>query len=97
MAARFQPVPSPAAHWQSGLSTPSRKRTEAKSRMSDGVEVRLHLTFLILPLFVFWTESTIRSANGPLDLALVGIVLPCVARAVRSIACGRIVRTRFDS
>ncbi|HXM66978.1 MAG TPA: site-2 protease family protein, partial [Candidatus Acidoferrum sp.] len=43
-----------------------------------GVEVRLHLTFLILPLFVFWTESTVRSANGPRDLALVGIVLACV-------------------
>src|SRR5258708_991741 len=43
-----------------------------------GVEVRLHLTFLILPLFVFWTESTVRSANGPRDLALVGIVLLCV-------------------
>src|SRR5258708_9653041 len=44
-----------------------------------GVEVRLHLTFLILPLFVFWTESTVRSANGPRDLVLVGIVLACVA------------------
>src|ERR1700722_14095611 len=44
-----------------------------------GVEVRLHLTFLILPLFVFWSESTVRSANGPRDLALVGIVLACVA------------------
>src|SRR5712672_206206 len=44
-----------------------------------GVEVRLHLTFLILPLFVFWTESTVRSANGPRDLALVGILLACVA------------------
>jgi Zn-dependent protease/CBS domain-containing protein len=44
-----------------------------------GVEVRLHLTFLILPLFVFWTESNVRSANGPRDLALVGIVLACVA------------------
>ena len=45
-----------------------------------GVEVRLHLTFLILPLFVFWTEYTVHpSANGPRDLALVGIVLLCVA------------------
>jgi Zn-dependent protease/CBS domain-containing protein len=44
-----------------------------------GVEVRLHLTFLILPLFIFWTESNVRSANGPRDLALVGIVLACVA------------------
>jgi Zn-dependent protease/CBS domain-containing protein len=45
-----------------------------------GVEVRLHLTFVILPLFVFWTEyNAQRAANGPRDLALVGIVLACVA------------------
>jgi Zn-dependent protease/CBS domain-containing protein len=45
-----------------------------------GVEVRLHLTFLILPLFVFWTEYNAQHpANGPRDLALVGIVLACVA------------------
>src|ERR1700722_851644 len=45
-----------------------------------GVEVRLHLTFLILPLFVFWTEYTVHpTANGPRDLALVGIVLLSVA------------------
>jgi Zn-dependent protease/CBS domain-containing protein len=45
-----------------------------------GVEVRLHLTFLILPLFFFWTEyNARRTPNGPRDLALVGIVLACVA------------------
>jgi Zn-dependent protease/CBS domain-containing protein len=45
-----------------------------------GVEVRIHLTFLLLPLFVFWTEYTVHgSANGSRDLALVGIVLACVA------------------
>jgi Zn-dependent protease/CBS domain-containing protein len=49
-----------------------------------GVDVRLHLTFLILPVFVFWTEYTVNnsarpSVNGPRDLALVGIVLACVA------------------
>src|ERR1700732_1441721 len=45
-----------------------------------GVEVRLHLTFAILPLFFFWTEYSVHpSANGPRDLALVGIVLACVA------------------
>jgi len=45
-----------------------------------GVEVRLHLTFLFLPLFVFWTEYNVHgSANGSRDLALVGIVLACVA------------------
>jgi len=44
-----------------------------------GVEVRLHLTFLILPVFVFWTEyNAQRTPNGPRDLALVGIVLACV-------------------
>ena len=45
-----------------------------------GVEVRLHLTFLLLPLFVFWTEYNVHgSANGSRDIALVGIVLACVA------------------
>ncbi|HWY21044.1 MAG TPA: site-2 protease family protein [Candidatus Acidoferrum sp.] len=44
-----------------------------------GVEVRLHLTFLILPVFVFWTEYNAQhTPNGPRDLALVGIVLACV-------------------
>ncbi len=38
-----------------------------------GVDVRVHLTFLILPLFIFWTESVAHQgvANGPRDLALV--------------------------
>jgi Zn-dependent protease/CBS domain-containing protein len=45
-----------------------------------GVEVRLHLTFLILFLFIFWTEYNAHpTVNGPRDLALVGIVLACVA------------------
>jgi Zn-dependent protease/CBS domain-containing protein len=45
-----------------------------------GVEVRIHLTFLFLPLFVFWTEYNARgTASGSRDLALVGIVLGCVA------------------
>src|SRR5229473_3337756 len=44
-----------------------------------GVEVRLHLTFFLLPLFIFWTEyGAQRSANGGRDLALVGIILACV-------------------
>src|SRR3984957_10970165 len=46
-----------------------------------GVEVRIHLTFFLLPVFVFWTEYGAHngSANGPRDLALVGIILACVA------------------
>ena len=45
-----------------------------------GVEVRLHLIFFVLPLFVFWTEYNARgSADGTRDMALVGIILGCVA------------------
>src|SRR5579864_7910812 len=45
-----------------------------------GVEVRIHLTFFILPLFFYWTEYGAHgSANGPRDMALVGIILACVA------------------
>lgn len=44
-----------------------------------GVEVRIHLTFLVLPMFIFWTEYAAKgSANGPRDMALVGIILACV-------------------
>ena len=44
-----------------------------------GVEVRIHLTFFILPMFIFWTEYAVhQTANGPRDLALVGIILVCV-------------------
>jgi Zn-dependent protease/CBS domain-containing protein len=46
-----------------------------------GVDVRLHLTFLILPVFIYWTDYATRqqNANGARDLALVGIILACVA------------------
>jgi Zn-dependent protease/CBS domain-containing protein len=46
-----------------------------------GVDVRLHLTFFLLPLFIFWTEYAVHQgdANGPRDLALTGIILLCVA------------------
>ena len=46
-----------------------------------GVEVRIHLTFLILPVFIYWTDYMTRqqNANGAKDLALVGITLACVA------------------
>ena len=45
-----------------------------------GVDVRIHLTFFILPMFIFWTEYAAHqgSANGPRDLALVGIILASV-------------------
>jgi Zn-dependent protease/CBS domain-containing protein len=46
-----------------------------------GVDIRLHLTFFLLPAFIFWNEYRANngSANGPRDLALTGIVLACVA------------------
>ena len=46
-----------------------------------GVDVRIHLTFLILPVFIYWTDYATRqqNANGARDLALVGIILACVA------------------
>ncbi|MBZ5681473.1 MAG: CBS domain-containing protein [Acidobacteriia bacterium] len=57
-----------------------------------GVEVRLHLTFFILPLFIFWTEYSAHQgkANGPRDLALAGIVLACVGAR----ECGQMLAAR---
>lgn len=44
------------------------------------VEVRLHLTFLVLPIFFFVLEyRTHPNASGSRALALTGIVLACVA------------------
>jgi Zn-dependent protease/CBS domain-containing protein len=44
-----------------------------------GVDVRVHLTFFLLPMFIYWTEYNARhSANGSRDLALAGIILACV-------------------
>ncbi len=44
-----------------------------------GVELRIHLTFFLLLIFVSWTEYNAHgSANGGRDLALVAIVLACV-------------------
>ena len=35
-----------------------------------GVDIRLHLTFFILPMFIYWTEYEARhSPNGARDLA----------------------------
>src|SRR6201998_1017667 len=57
-----------------------------------GVDVRLHLTFLILPMFIFWTDyaANQQNANGPRDLALVGIILACVAAH----ECGHMLASR---
>ena len=46
-----------------------------------GVDVRIHLTFLILPVFIYWTDYAAhqQNPNGARDLALVAIVLACVA------------------
>ena len=56
-----------------------------------GVDVRIHLTFFILPLFIFWTEYAAKgSANGPRDLALVGIILASVVAH----ECGHMVAAR---
>jgi Zn-dependent protease/CBS domain-containing protein len=57
-----------------------------------GVDVRIHLTFLILPAFIFWTDYAAHQgqANGPRDLALVGIILACVAAH----ECGHMLAAR---
>jgi Zn-dependent protease/CBS domain-containing protein len=45
-----------------------------------GVDVRLHLTFLLLPLFLYGMEYAAHqgSASGSRDMALAGIILACV-------------------
>jgi len=45
-----------------------------------GVDVRLHLTFFLLPMFIYWTESAAHQGgpNAGHDLALAGIILACV-------------------
>jgi Zn-dependent protease/CBS domain-containing protein len=59
-----------------------------------GVDVRIHLTFLLLPVFIFCTDYALNkdNATGPRDLALVGIVLACVAahEAAHMLAARRI-------
>ncbi|HVN17141.1 MAG TPA: site-2 protease family protein [Dongiaceae bacterium] len=57
-----------------------------------GVDVRIHLTFLILPFFVYWTDYATRqqNANGGRDVALVGIILLCVAAH----ECGHMLMAR---
>ncbi len=57
-----------------------------------GVDVRIHLTFFILPMFIFWTDYAAHkdNATGPRDLALVGIILACVAAH----ECGHMLAAR---
>jgi Zn-dependent protease/CBS domain-containing protein len=44
-----------------------------------GVELRIHWTFFLLPLFVWYTEyASHGTANGERDFALVAIMLGCV-------------------
>ena len=44
-----------------------------------GVEIRIHLTFLFLLVFVWMTESAARGSAGPVrGLGLVGIIFACV-------------------
>jgi len=45
------------------------------------VDVRIHLTFLILPMFIYWTDYAAHqgAVNGSRDMALVGIILLAVA------------------
>jgi Zn-dependent protease/CBS domain-containing protein len=46
-----------------------------------GIDVRIHLTFFLLPMFIYWTDYSVRqqSANAARDFALAGIILACVA------------------
>jgi len=56
-----------------------------------GVDVRLHLTFLILPMFIYWTDYAAHQyVSGGRDLALVGIILACVAAH----ECGHMLAAR---
>jgi Zn-dependent protease len=57
-----------------------------------GVDVRLHLTFLILPLFIYWTDYAAhqQTVNGARDLALCGIILAFVAAH----ECGHMLAAR---
>jgi Zn-dependent protease/CBS domain-containing protein len=57
-----------------------------------GVDIRLHLTFLILPMFIVWTDYVAHDgkANGPRDMALAAIILVCVAAH----ECGHILVAR---
>src|SRR5438270_8764096 len=45
-----------------------------------GTEFRIHLTFFVLPLFIWWTEFEANQgrANGVRDVTLAAIIFGCV-------------------
>src|SRR5689334_13984485 len=45
-----------------------------------GTEFRIHLTFFVLPLFVWWTEYAAHHgrADGVRDVALAALIFACV-------------------
>ncbi|MGC2449338.1 MAG: site-2 protease family protein [Candidatus Sulfotelmatobacter sp.] len=57
-----------------------------------GVDIRIHLTFLILPVFIYWTDYAAHqgAVSGSRDLALVGIILACVGAH----ECGHMLAAR---
>ena len=57
-----------------------------------GVDVRIHLTFLILPMFIYWTDYAAHqgAVSGPRDFALVCIILLAVAAH----ECGHMLAAR---
>jgi len=57
-----------------------------------GVDVRLHLTCFLLPIFLYWTEYSANNhnASGARNLALTGLILVCVAAH----ECGHILASR---
>ncbi len=57
-----------------------------------GVDIRIHLTFFILPVFILWGDYLANkdNATGPRDLAIVAIILACVAAH----ECGHMLAAR---
>jgi Zn-dependent protease/CBS domain-containing protein len=57
-----------------------------------GVDVRIHLTFVVLAAFIYWGDYAVRqqNANGARDVALLLIILACVAAH----ECGHMLAAR---
>lgn len=65
-----------------------------------GVEVRIHLSFFVLPLFIWWTEYAAHqgTADGGRDMAVMGIIFACVlvheaGHAIIARATGRLPKS----